>query len=131
MLKPATLYFALTFAAGFVLGTVRVLFVAPRVGEVAAVLIECPLILVASFLVARWVLHRFAPRAGAGRRLLIGVAAFAMLMTAEMGMTLLRGTSPRGFLASLFTTQGLVGLGAQVLFAFMPLLIGSRASARP
>ena len=41
----ATLYFAATFAAGFALGTFRTLFLAPRVGEFVAVLIELPIML--------------------------------------------------------------------------------------
>jgi len=131
MLKPATLYFALTFAAGFVFGAVRMLVVAPRVGEVAAVLIECPFILFTSFLIARWVLGRCAPRAGAGRRLLIGLIAFAMLMSTELLMSWLRGIGPRDFVASLFKTAGAIGLAGQVVFALIPLFIGPRAPARP
>ena len=40
-IAAAVVYFALAFAAGFVLGTVRVMLVGPRIGEIAAVLIEC------------------------------------------------------------------------------------------
>lgn len=131
MLTPASLYFALTFAAGFALGAVRMLIVAPRVGEVGAVLIECPFILFASFLVARWVLSRFAPEAAAWRRVQIGLIAFAMLMIAELSMSALRGIGPRAFAASLLTTAGALGLAAQLLFALIPLLIRPRAAARP
>lgn len=127
MLKPALLYFALTFATGFVLGSIRVLLVAPRTGEVAAVLIECPFILLASFLIARSVLSRFAPTAEAGRRLMIGLLAFAMLMTAEMTMAWLRGTPLRDFLAALSKPAGAIGLTAQALFAFIPLFIKPRS----
>ncbi len=130
MLKPALLYFALTFAVGFVLGSIRVPLLVPRVGEVAAVLIEAPFILLASFLIARWVIGRFAPDAGAARRLLIGVLAFAMLLSTEVLMSWLRGIAPREFVASLFKTAGAIGLACQVLFAIMPLCIGRRALAR-
>ena len=126
MLKPAVLYFALTFAAGFVFGAFRMFVLMPRVGEVAAVLIECPFILLASFLVARWVLRRFAPDARAGRRLLIGLFAFAMLMSAELLMSWLRGISPGEFAASLLKTAGAIGLAGQMLFALIPLFIRER-----
>jgi hypothetical protein len=126
MLKPALLYFALTFAAGFVLGSFRQLILAPRVGEVAAVLMECPFILLASFLVARWVLGRFAPTAGAGRRLVIGLISFCMLMCAELLMSWLLGIRPREFVSSLLKTAGAIGLAGQVVFALIPAFIRPR-----
>lgn len=127
MLKPALLYFALTFAAGFVLGAVRMLIVVPRLGEVVAVLIEAPVILLTSYLTARWVLERFAPGAEGRRRIAIGMLAFAMLLSAELLMSWLRGIGPREFGASLFKPAGAIGLAGQVLFALFPLLIGPRA----
>ncbi len=134
MLKPAVLYFALTYAAGFAFGSVRMLILAPRLGEVAAVLIECPLILGASFLIARWVLRRFAPAAGTGRRFLIGLIAFALLIGAELLLSRLRGISTREFAASWFKPAGAIGLAGQVVFALIPLFIGgggARSTARP
>jgi hypothetical protein len=130
MLKPALLYFALTFAVGFVLGSIREPFLVPRVGEVAAVLIEVPFILLASFFIALWVLGRFAPDAGAARRLLIGLLAFTMLLSTELLMSWLRGIGPGEFVASLFKTAGAIGLAGQVLFAIIPLFIGRRAPER-
>jgi hypothetical protein len=129
MFKPALVYFVLTFAAGFVFGTFRTLILAPHVGEVAAVLIECPFILSASFLIARWVLRHHAPGATAGRRLVIGLVAFAMLMVAELMMALIGGVGPQEYAASLSRAAGAIGLGAQTLFAFIPLFIRPRADA--
>ncbi len=126
MLTAALLYFALTFAAGFVFGSFRLLLLAPRVGDVAAVLIESPFILLASFLIARWVLRRFAPTAGTGRRFLIGLLAFALLMSTELLMSWLRGIGPQEFGASLFTTAGAIGLAGQVLFVLIPTFIRPR-----
>lgn len=45
-------YFTLVFAAGFALGTARVLVLLPGVGETTAVLLELPLILTVSWLPA-------------------------------------------------------------------------------
>lgn len=123
MLKPALLYFALTFAAGFMLGALRMFLIAPRIGAVAAVLIECPFILLASYFIARRILGHFAPNAVASRRLLMGLIAFAMLMTAELLMSWAQGISPQEFSNSLFKTAGAIGLAGQILFAFIPLLI--------
>ncbi len=127
MFKPACLYFALTFAVGFALGVVRTLLVAPRIGEVGAVLIEVPFILFVSFFIARWVLARYAPTAGAPRRLAIGLLAFVMLLSTEMLMSWMMGAWPRDFITSLVTTAGAIGLASQVMFAFIPLFIRPRA----
>jgi hypothetical protein len=49
-LKAGVLYFALVFAAGFVLGTVRTLWAVPRLGVRTAELIELPTMLGVSVL---------------------------------------------------------------------------------
>lgn len=123
LLKPASLYFALTFAAGFALGPVRMFILTPRLGPVAAVLIEAPFILLASYLIARWVLKRFAPHASTLHRLKIGIVAFGMLIAAEFLLSLTMSISPRAFLQSLTTPAGAIGLAGQVIFAFIPTLI--------
>ena len=53
ILKAGTLYFALAFGAGFVLGSIRVLWVVPRLGERTAELMETPIMLVVTVFAAR------------------------------------------------------------------------------
>ena len=72
VLAAGTLYFALVFGAGFVLGTLRVLLVVPRLGERAAELAEMPVMLVVSMVAARWVVKRLALPASARVRLGMG-----------------------------------------------------------
>jgi len=57
ILKPAVLYFAFVFGAGFVLGTIRVLPVVPRIGTRTAELMETRVMIVVSFLAARWIIR--------------------------------------------------------------------------
>jgi hypothetical protein len=57
-LKAGALYFALTFGAGFMLGAARVLWLAPRLGERTAELLESPVMLVVTIFAARWVIRR-------------------------------------------------------------------------
>jgi hypothetical protein len=52
ILKAGVLYFALVFGAGFVLGTIRTLWVVPRVGTRMAELIETPIMLVVTIVAA-------------------------------------------------------------------------------
>jgi hypothetical protein len=47
-------YFLVVFLLGFGLGTIRVLFVAPRLGQTTAVLLETPLMLAASWTSCGW-----------------------------------------------------------------------------
>jgi hypothetical protein len=51
-LKAGVVYFALVFGAGFVLGTIRTLWVAPRVGVRTAELAEAPMMFGISILAA-------------------------------------------------------------------------------
>ncbi len=53
ILKAAAYYFAAVFGAGFVLGTVRVLWLAPQLGARAAELLETPIMLVVMLVAAR------------------------------------------------------------------------------
>jgi hypothetical protein len=121
-------YFACVFALGFVLGTIRVLWLVPVLGEVAAVLAELPAMLAASWLAARWLVQRFAVPAGAPR-LAMGALAFALLMAAEAGLGVLAfGESLGSWAAGLVAVPGVFGLAGQLGFALMPLFVGARQS---
>lgn len=124
ILPPATIYFAVIFALGFVLGTIRVLSVAPASGTVGAVLVELPVMLAASWAVARAVLPRW-PLAGAGARLAMGALAFALLMAAEAALAVAGfGIAPGAWARGLASAAGAIGLAGQVGFAVMPVLVG-------
>jgi hypothetical protein len=60
-METAASYFTLVFGTGFVLGTIRVLWVVPQLGLRNAELLEQPIMLVALFLSARWIVrtHRW------------------------------------------------------------------------
>ncbi len=59
LMPAAALYAAAILLLGTLLGTLRVLVLQPRVGAVAAVLIELPVILAASWVMAGTVLRRW------------------------------------------------------------------------
>jgi hypothetical protein len=127
-------YFLIVFLLGFGLGTIRVLLVAPRLGETMAVLLETPLMLAASWASCGWCLRWFEVAPKADARALTGGVAFALLMAAELAVSvLLVGRSPNGFLGAYRTTPGAIGLAAQVAFGLMPLVrpcAGARTGAR-
>ncbi|MBO6768730.1 MAG: hypothetical protein JJ901_10585 [Erythrobacter sp.] len=125
-LTAGVAYWALIFGLGFILGTVRVLWLAPRVGETVAGLIEMPIILGASWLVARWLVGRFEIRRR-GEALAMGGVAFALLMVAELALGVaVFAMSPAQWLASISQPPGLYGLIGQVAFGMMPLCITRR-----
>jgi hypothetical protein len=132
-LVAGAVYFALVFALGFVLGTMRALLVpdAAGSGRLLAVLIELPVMLSASWLLCRAVVRRFAVAPTAGTRLAMGGVAFALLMGAELLIgTLLAGRSPAAHLALYREPSYSIGLLAQIAFGWMPLLQGRLGLAR-
>jgi hypothetical protein len=121
---PALLYVATVFAAAFVLGALRVLLVVPRLGELAAVALEVPVVLGLSRLVAGRVLRRW-PLPRLDQRLAMGGLAFALLVLVEtvLGITLF-GRTVAEILAGMATLPGLVGLAGQISFGLVPALRG-------
>jgi glucose uptake protein GlcU len=81
ILKAGVLYFALVFGAGLVLGTIRTLWVVPRVGTRKAELMETPIMLVVTILAARWMVQRLAVPAAASARLGMGCIALLLLLS--------------------------------------------------
>ena len=116
----AAAYWGIIFALGFVLGTVRVLWVIPRVGLIPATLLELPIILAASWFAAGWIVRRFAIESGR-EALVLGVLAFAILIAAECALAAaLAGETPAQWLAGLRQPHALLGLAGQMVFAVMP-----------
>ncbi|MBX7528024.1 hypothetical protein [Qipengyuania vesicularis] len=130
-LRAGTAYWAMVFALGFVLGTVRVLWGAEAIGETAFILIELPVMLAASTLAARWLLRRFAIDT-AGEALAMGALAFALLILAELALaTGLSGMTAREWLMEAWQVPGIYGTLGQILFGLIPsLLIVARRATR-
>lgn len=120
MLRAAIAYWAVVFALGFVLGTVRTLWLAPAIGLVPATLAELPVMLAASWVASGWLVRRFAI-ATAGAGLVMGALAFVLLMAAECALAVgLIGQMPGEWLAGLGQPHALLGLAGQIAFALMP-----------
>jgi len=123
-LKAGALYFALVFGAGFVLGTIRTLWVVPHVGTRKAELMETPIMLVVTIVAARWIVMRFAVPPTASPRLGMGCIALLLLLVAEFGFVLwVRGISIKNYLATRDPMSGTAYYAMLVVFAIMPLLV--------
>jgi hypothetical protein len=111
------------FAAGFGLGTFRVLVLAPTLGEIAAVLIELPILLAVSWVASRWLITRFDVQKLVSARLVMGGIAFAVLLVAEIGVSVFGfGRSLSAHLDQYRQLPALIGLVGQVAFASFPIV---------
>ena len=118
-----SVYWGIVFTWAFALGVLRTAVVAPRFGETAAVLVETPFVLGASWLACRWTIRRLAVGPAAVERLAMGVTAFGLLMCVELGLSVLMfGRPATEWLASLGTVPGAIGLTAQIAFGLVPLI---------
>ena len=120
--KAGALYAIVAFSIGFILGTVRVLLLAPRLGETTAVIIEAPIMLAASWFVCRWCVARLNVGPTVPTRSLMGLVAFLVLMLAEVGLGAVFGRSLGDQLAGYGSPSGAIGLAAQVIFAMFPVI---------
>ncbi len=121
-LLAGTVYFLIVFAAAFVLGILRVVFVAPAVGEVWATLLELPFTLAISWIVAGWII-RFMGASSLSLAIGIGASAFVLLMGAEAaGAALMFGRSLDDHVASYATVAGAWGLAGQAAFGVFPVI---------
>jgi len=131
IIKTGLAYFALVFGAGFVLGSVRVPFLVPRLGERTAELIETPFMLVVVLLAAMFVARRFALPAATSARLAVGFLALGLMLAAEVLLAVvIQDRSLGETIASRDPVSGSVFLAMLVLFALMPLILARAQRAR-
>jgi len=125
--KAGTLYFALIFGAGFVLGTIRTLWVVPRVGTRMAELMEAPLMLVVTIVAARWTVVRLAVPPMPSARLRMGCIALVLMLVAEFGFVLwIRALSIKDYLATRDPVSGTAYYALLMVFAVMPLFVAKK-----
>lgn len=120
-------YFIALFTLGFVMGTVRVLFVAPRFGQLVATLAEVPVMLVAALFACRWAIRRWQVSRAASARWAMVLLFLALLVIFEalLGVALF-GRTPVQQWAALATSAGMLGLSAQFIAALLPMFVGRR-----
>jgi hypothetical protein len=124
-LRAGLTYFALVFGAGFLLGSIRVTVLVPRLGVRTAELLEMPFMLVVTVWAARRVVRRHLDGLGIASRLGAGFIALCLLVIAELLLAVgLTGTSIAAYVASRDPVSGPAFLLMLVLFAFMPAMLG-------
>ncbi|MBX3576392.1 MAG: hypothetical protein KF723_04225 [Rhizobiaceae bacterium] len=123
--KAGFVYFLMVFAIGFMFGTVRVLFVEPRLGAVLSVALEVPLMLVIAWFAARFAVTRFAV-ATTKDAISAGLIGVVLLVVAETLLGIGLGQGLAAQIGAYGTTRGLLTSMGQVGFAAMPALAVAR-----
>lgn len=127
VLLAGAAHFALVFAAGFALGTLRVLVLVPWLGERTAELCELPLMVALALASARLVVRR-AQLPSRSARAACGLFALALMLGAELTLVLaLRGLTLAEFVDSRDPISGTAYLVALALFAAAPVLVRADA----
>lgn len=116
-------YFACVFAAGFVLGVIRVLWLAPSLGARNAELLEMPAMLIVIVLGARWAMRRFALASESVTCLAVGMIALGLLLAAEFVLLHLQGLTLEQYLSGRDPVSGTVYAIMLGVFAVMPMLV--------
>lgn len=122
ILRAGVLYFALVFAAGLVLGTIRTLWIVPRFGTRGAELMEAPIMFAITVCASRWVVRRLAVRPSFPGRLAVGLVALVLLLLAEFTVLRMRGLAIAEDIAGRDTVAGTVYVVLLAAFALMPAL---------
>jgi len=122
--KAGVLYFMLVFSAGFVLGTIRTLWVVPKLGVRTAELIEAPLMFGLSILAARWVVRRLRLPPDYSKRLAFGCVALGLMLLVEFTFVLwIRGLTIREYIATRDPISGAVYVLTLGAFAVIPVFV--------
>ena len=123
-LVAGTVYFLALFALGFLLGTIRVVFVAPRFGQVIGTLAEVPVMLAAAYIICRWTLNhwRVSPKNTVRWTMIPLFLALLFAFETLLGLALF-GRMLSEQWATLFTLAGALGLSAQVIAALLPVFV--------
>lgn len=118
----------MTFAAGALLGPLRELALAPRIGRDAALLVEAPLMLAVIVLAARFVTRRLAMPADLRQRLTMGALALILLLAVELALgVLVRDRTVAAQIAAWASFFGALTWLLYLAFAAMPAVLLGRS----
>ena len=127
-------YFAWVFAAGFLLGVLRTVWLAPLLGVERAEIVELPLMVGICWWVARELFGGGGNVPMPDRRERFAAGAFALLclLAVELSVVLaLRGETLGAWAASRKSLAGALWVLSMLLFALLPGLVAVREAGAP
>lgn len=127
ILKVGAAYFAFVSGTGFVLGTIRTIWIVPRIGTRVAELAEAPFMLVAIFYAASYEVRTVSLPSVTVVRLGVGLLALGSPLAAELTLVRwLRGIRIRQY----FKTRDPVAATANyillIVYALMPIFVARK-----
>lgn len=122
MVWGACLYLLMAFSAGFGLGVVRTLWIAPALGPLPAVALEGPIMLAICWFACAAAIRFAKTGPGLAVRLGMGGLWFVLLQGCEIALGLALGQSLGAQLAHWQTADGALGLVWMAIAASFPAL---------
>jgi hypothetical protein len=120
----AVIYFGIVFAAGFVLGVIRTLWLVPELGDRIAELIELPFMFGIYTVVAFYLVRRWKAQLTLKGAVVAGVVALAMLLAFEFSVVLyIRGLTFGEYLESRDWLSGSAYFLSILVFGAMPAFV--------
>lgn len=123
-LKAGFVYFTLVFGLGFLLGSIRVPFIVPRLGARKAELIETPFMLLGVVLAAQFIVTSFTIPHTILTHLSVGLIALSLVLAAEfLTIMCLQKQTIGQYIKSRDAISGSVYVILLTIFALMPLIL--------
>ena len=131
LLRTSLSYFLIVFAAGFALGTVRVLLVVDAIGERNAELVESPVMAIVCAFAARYLVTKHRAKLNVARAALMGLIALSLLLIVEFTVVLsLRGLSLSEYFQTRDPVSGMAYIAGLVWYAAAPIVFYIYGSKR-
>jgi len=122
VLRVSLLYLCFVFAAGFLLGIVRVMFMVGLLGERYAELAEMPFMILVCGVTAYYLVKKYREQLSTARAVCVGLISLVLLLAVEFSVVLeLRGLSIPEYFALRDPVSGTAYIVGLVSFALAPV----------
>lgn len=124
VIQAGLVYFTLVFGLGFLLGSIRVPFIVPRIGQRNAELIEMPFMLVGIVLAAQFIISYFTIPNTTLTYIFVGLIALSLVIMAELLLVVvLQKSTINNYFKNRDPISGIAYFVLLIIFAVMPLII--------
>lgn len=124
ILQLSCTYFGIVFSIGFIFGVIRVLFVAPYLGDEKAEILEAPLMILVSYLASRYIVSLAGRESAQAKMIVVGILALLYLLAVEFSFVLwLREIALAEYLSSKYSMAGVTYMVSLFLYTIFPYIV--------